>query len=462
MTDGAPAAAPPTPRNPALMSATRAYVRAAIELLAAGPKPPREASWLDEHWVRSSVRSWVREVRPRVTWPDLQTRTEELHALPAYVTALAALEADSVIAPQLDQIVGSRLTGMSKIDRQSVLDQIAHGTTTETPFVFDESRFVESYLRSESSLYATAVEIVVIAPTAGLESAPKLRFGEVELDTFSDEEAQALIEAGFLQGMPMGNVSILANTDHVLRLRYTAPRVIGAEALEADQTPRRDVAAEFTEILNAMRLYKGEPISLPGIMTFYRMDRGGSARGFGALAPLPPIYQPTYKLDEPEGAELVALWDQMRDPAVAKREFLGTAARRFTYAGERTRIEDRFVDLIVAAEAMFLGEQEESTTEIAFRISTRFAHFFEIPGTTRRERYEHMKLAYGIRSKIVHGGKRKKLKTPKELEDFTNLTATYLRRCLREMIALAQLWPSRRPLVSWDDLIVGERAPRAM
>jgi hypothetical protein len=54
--------------------------------------------------------------------------------------------------------------------------------------------------------------------------------------------------------------------------------------------------------------------------------------------------------------ELEALWLALQSKGVAKTKYLEVAVRRFSYKGERTRPEDQAVDLVIAAEALFLTE----------------------------------------------------------------------------------------------------------
>jgi hypothetical protein len=175
---------------------------------------------------------------------------------------------------------------------------------------------------------------------------------------------------------------------------------------------------------------------------------------WGPVSPLPLIRNATYELNEAEGAEVVTLWQQLRDPNVRTRESLATAIRRFGYAGERERTEDRFVDLMVAAEAMFLGEQRD-TTELSYRLSSRFAYFVDVPGMTRRSRYEHMRRAYRARSRVLHGDRPTGMRTAAEFDAFTSQTADYLRFALRALIDEALRVPGRKELVDWDALTIG-------
>jgi hypothetical protein len=67
--------------------------------------------------------------------------------------------------------------------------------------------------------------------------------------------------------------------------------------------------------------------------------------------------------------------------------------------------------------------------------------------------------AYAARSLIVHGKPLGKLKLPDgrpvELREFLTVTVDYLRSALQKAIGLASENPTARPLVNWDDLILG-------
>ncbi len=117
--------------------------------------------------------------------------------------------------------------------------------------------------------------------------------------------------------------------------------------------------------------------------------------------------------------------------------------RRFSYACERERDDDRIVDLMIAAESLFLSDSggEKDRGEIRFRLALRSAYFVESPAYTRRQIFNHMKAAYDLRSAIVHGDGRlsaKRLKdprgTPVALPAFCSATAELLRIALKGAI----------------------------
>jgi hypothetical protein len=444
------------PERDTLRAAIETFVRAGVAWLGAHGSPSDSLSLPHHEWTRTGDRTFVRQTGTRLRWSAPWRNQRNLVALPEYVDAAAALRADAVIGPQLDQLVGTRMQSR-RMDSEVILISLLSGSIADNTLSFDGEAFQTGYLAAIQSLDARTFTSVTLAPIAGLANAPSIRFGDVTLDRLSDSEATVLLDAGYLQHwFGFGDVAF-TTTEYVLRLSYEEPKVIGRSP-EPEVPPvgdRPDASQLLLEILTVFRLFKKGAVTIPGVVTVH----GGGGQMFGPLAPLPTIHGSDYTLDDNEASELVALWSNLRGPALKRRHFIQTAVRRFLYAGERTRVEDRFVDLMIAAEAMFLGEKRkgETTTELTHKIATRFAYFLAKDAPTRRKRFEHMKNAYGARSSIVHGDRPKNLKREQDLVAFTDTTAEYLRDALRAMIAWAHLNPTAKYLIDWDELVIGPR-----
>jgi hypothetical protein len=79
------------------------------------------------------------------------------------------------------------------------------------------------------------------------------------------------------------------------------------------------------------------------------------------------------------------------------------AIRRLSHSTERTRPEDQIVDLMIAAEALFLAGDTQ-TTEIGYRLSLRAAYFTPSEQWDRMEVRRLFRTAYDARSAVAHGG----------------------------------------------------------
>ena len=111
------------------------------------------------------------------------------------------------------------------------------------------------------------------------------------------------------------------------------------------------------------------------------------------------------------------------------------------------------VDLAIAAEALFLGESD-TKAELNYRIALHYACFSDIPGTSRRERFDEMRRVYGLRSSVVHGGKLG-AKDATSLPEFTAAFGSRLRFVTRAMIKKAHENPGLKPLNEWETIILG-------
>jgi hypothetical protein len=109
-------------------------------------------------------------------------------------------------------------------------------------------------------------------------------------------------------------------------------------------------------------------------------------------------------LDQQASAELLETWRQLRQPGLLQRQkALALALRRLSYQAHRQRVEDEMVDIMVAAEALYLSDL--GPEELGFRLALRASALSDPQklGMTRRNVFDLMKSAYGVRSKIVHG-----------------------------------------------------------
>jgi hypothetical protein len=121
-----------------------------------------------------------------------------------------------------------------------------------------------------------------------------------------------------------------------------------------------------------------------------------------------------YVLSESESEKLVGLFSLLeRTRGVG---YLTVAIRRFNFAYNRDRFEDKWIDYFISLESLFSKSSEQ--TEVTHRISTRVSKALAITLEDKKEMRKKMKDWYGIRSKIVHGTKvALKPKEVREVED---------------------------------------------
>ena len=100
-------------------------------------------------------------------------------------------------------------------------------------------------------------------------------------------------------------------------------------------------------------------------------------------------------------AEICETWAFIRaskNGSFKKR--VGNAARRLFYAETRFKKEDVLVDLMVAAESLYLNSDKN---ELRFRMSLNAALWADVDGIEKRKIFGNFIKAYDLRSKVVHG-----------------------------------------------------------
>lgn len=138
------------------------------------------------------------------------------------------------------------------------------------------------------------------------------------------------------------------------------------------------------------------------------------------------------------------------------------ATHRYDMAMERKNAKDRLVDLVIAAESLFLGEKEKEV--ITYRLSMRSARLLVAP-EKRQEMFEWIKDMYDLRSAIVHGDRKpSKSKVKKIAEDEVFLRkevykfAEFVRTSLRWCARIANKEDSDLPKF-FDQLLLGLNEP---
>jgi len=102
----------------------------------------------------------------------------------------------------------------------------------------------------------------------------------------------------------------------------------------------------------------------------------------------------------PRFLEFWAHFDKAR-----KRKAIQSGVRRFEYAAERSQPEYEIVDLMIAAESLFLTEtSKRDRGEMRYRLATRVALLVRTTLDERMRLWNFTRKAYDARSVIVHGG----------------------------------------------------------
>lgn len=246
-------------------------------------------------------------------------------------------------------------------------------------------------------------------------------------------------------------LSGLWHASHVVRVFREMDRT----ELEDRSTVSSDPEAYSTilQVLSGIRLFKRGQFGAAMVLGHVPSGPGTAMSPTDESVPVVPI---GYELTATEGKELGAFWKEHRAALSGPR--LKYALSSFSLGCSRGYDEKALLDLAIAAEALFLGRQED---ELKYRASLRAAFFLADTPTDRKRIFKGVNDVFQVRGWIVHGKTRG---TPDVLRSHSSGSVAValalmvsefqdiMRLALRKAAALdgAGAWPP-----SWDDLVLG-------
>jgi Apea-like HEPN len=139
-----------------------------------------------------------------------------------------------------------------------------------------------------------------------------------------------------------------------------------------------------------------------------RYDSGGIfatgliGRGFGGSNIRFMVAGESMTVTEFEREKIKEIWAFIRNKKNGKfRHRVLNACRRLFYAETRLKPEDALLDMVIAAESLYLDESAQG--ELTFRMSLNAALWSQGSNADKRDVNQDFKDAYRLRSKIVHG-----------------------------------------------------------
>jgi len=370
-----------------------------------------------------------------------------------------------MIGAQIDRLVGSA-TGKARIDSASVLDRLVVGSMTSDAAhpIFQQALFDREYARFEEAIHESTVTTDIIVPLQGFKM--ESDFLQIEhglkIARLTMEEIDACIRLGVIRAS-LGPLAIPHPPQFAIKLAYQQPKLIGDDPPNEDQLQKaREMAQENREriarAVNALRLWKSGDLWTTGTIeiptSWLASFIAGSAYGT-IIRPGPG----NYPFTKDEVWVFQAFW-KMFETAVLNRKFLDVAVKRFDYAQDRLRPQDKIIDLMVALEALFLSDMadHEYRGELRFRLALRAAFFLAESPSERKTIYNLFRDAYDIRSAIVHGGEPELPKGFSSLDEFVNRLAESTRNALHRGILLASSSGTAAGLLDWTELVLSTKA----
>jgi hypothetical protein len=229
----------------------------------------------------------------------------------------------------------------------------------------------------------------------------------LEIDELSEPEVAAALSLG--AGQRAGLRLDERVVSKVFGIRTSiASRLFIDGVPQAEATPEMAVRTDAREraefVLVALRLFKAGRVASAGSFEYATSWEGDVSPTSGTFLPSFGWHAgEPYVLAVEKVPRFREFWS-MFNKAHARVVIAG-ALRRFNFAADRTLPDDEIVDLMVAAESLFLSKMDDKYRgELSFRLATRAASLLGTTLDQRLRMYEFMRRAYNARSVIVHGG----------------------------------------------------------
>jgi Apea-like HEPN len=442
-------------KNPKLHSVMKRYVLTGVALVRDRCQPEREE---EQQWVRSEAGYWLEPVT-RLAWERClrqQSITDELHALPEYELLVTVLRADPLIAPQIDSLVGT-LGWAGRLELDHLTDTVIVACLLRSPSDTEDQRTFETYYTElEARLYADEFHHEELFFLAGFTSEVlplRLRQG-VEIVEVTPEQARMALRIGLFPSMEVaGHTVVHVAPSCAIRQMWSLPKRIGeqersAAAMEAHMAASAQRQETGERAIIAVRLFQEGAVTPVAAVSRVIDPPPGAGGGYEFVPIARPVFLPSdsYQLTAAQAPEFVRFWqwlDGVGDP-------VALAARRFSDAKDRRRAEDRILDLVIGAEALF-GAGE--TQEVSYKVRLRAAAFLGDDAMSRRRIFQEFKKAYEARSMIAHGGKPTKEQKHQldRLPGLIEVMERHIRAAIHKAAGLS-LWPSSH--AAWDEAVL--------
>lgn len=423
----------------------------------------------DTHWKRGTD-GHFRECKRRMRklWQTLND--EWLRSLPEYQTCVECLKSDVVVGPHLDRLVGTDLSA-SRLEANDILKSLIYAMLDdEARLAFTDERLHSKWQEMVDFFGVDRIASKMVAPLPYLvvPSFPLRLNDELVLDRLTDDEVTRCYQVGVIRPISPRFPLIYEEIAVGIRKTMFLPKLIrrgdephelpgaGDEGSFGNRPLLRDNLV-VDDVLSALRLFKRTQIRTSGHASWtdsYWLDRGTSFRVLGQWP-----YGGKFELSEGEVPNFLELW-RLLEEGTAR---FGFSIHRFNLAFDRGLLADRIVDLVIAAEALFLGDLDEKYRgELRFRFALRAAKFIEHPNYGEHDIYRVMRQAYDARSAIVHGGSPTETRLPDNqsanLPTFIDAIEELVRLGLRKALSMREDGRKLRNAEYWDTLVFSNSA----
>jgi hypothetical protein len=426
--------------------------------------------WFHDEWLPEADDRFRLIQTPQLVWTaGFLKRTREL---PSYAAVVEAAKADPVVSAHLNTLVGTfRRAQRLDLDQMTASLLTRPKLAADRVVLDDQKGFDSRWDTLARFLESDVVEFVEFWPLTGVVvDAPPVRLeDDLVLDRLTDAEVDRALRAGVLRrDFPDSPVTFVPEgLRHGLRYAYALPKLFGERRPETTRQNEEHfarLASIHSDFTQAASVVGPGRFSVAGQIEYRVLEPFGSGLAYIPITEPHPrgSGEGELRITGEAANVLIEAWRTVRDPAFRDRNrSLSLALSRFSTHPLRRDADDQVLDLMIAAEALYLSESAGSKYlgELRNRLALRAAWWSDPARVdmSRAQVYRLLLSAYDARSAIAHGGtpKGRDLKVRGErvvLADFTTAVEQVLRQAILKAIRHVQVHATWG--LQWDDLIV--------
>ena len=424
-------------------------------------------------WVKIGEDFYGKRIIRSLSWRSIVARAQdEITSTQEFKDFKEVLNTDEVISPQLNALVGTYFCGWH-LEDFDIACRPAHEFFLPDQGIaeFNVIKFDAVYSEIEHYLYTQEMEFENITPLCGftMEDSKLSLTENISIEKLSEKEILEFFNIGIKLGISKKNHEEIVEEIHPYAIKesYKFHKNFSNVFLFLKELDKENYFSNKTEgaVIDALRIYK-EGKFFP-LATVKRSN--GILSGTFALGPSYDVISEAlakncmprnqYKLLNCEFEEFKSFWKEKTKHSLLEKEksFLSVAIRRFSQSNERDIVEDRIIDLMIAAEAIFLSSGGSFQGELKYRISHRASMFIETDAGRQRYLFDFMKKAYDVRSAIVHGSHpnlpNKMDGSTYTLYEFCDDIEKYLRISMKKAIDQTASAKDKSSAIDWDSII---------
>jgi hypothetical protein len=422
-------------------------------------------------WVHVSDSEYQRATPPLMLKPESESKLKEL---PSYLTLDRLARQSSALSPMLDRMVGTHRSGtrfstwtLAKAFLPKINDLINGCAPT----------FAQRYEVVSKQFSSRDVEYKAICPIQGVgfETSPIRLADGLVIERMSPVEICRALEVSAIPLMFFDTFRPDESNSFALKKKITVP-VYVREARSQEAAPTLIDPAElrsFMELLTAfedvmalqqcLALMTEQRVQISAVVTvaedegFLGIDPGTDTRPISGN-----LRQDSgLRFDSSKCVDLQQIWTAFHESSLPQNRSLGLAMRRLTFATQRGILEDRLLDVFIAAEAFYRsGSVDRRNQRVRRTLAERAAAWSEgtFTGWTQNEVLEQMKKSYDVRSAVAHGDEPKKNDLqvkgqPANLNELVRATEAIVRDGIYKAIRQLGNSPDKKLSIPWEELV---------